>query len=479
MPQTTFPAPVNDLATTLAGARTVGGSTLTLASGAGTKITTALGELGYGPPSSIKPLRVTVTKATYTGRGDITVVEATGLAGDVLNGCTVVEGTPDQAFAVGDLVEVDPTAGVIKAIEDAINALETATIDASAITTGTLAVARGGTGQSAYTDGQLLIGNTATGGLSKATLTQGANVTITNANGSITIAAASGGAPGGSAGQVQFNSSGAFGGDAGLTYDATTDSLSIVGGADGKRLILKAFSGQTTNILEVQNSAGTPTLTVNSGGSAALPNNSTVGGVVFANASIVNPGSGGNVQFGAANATPLTLTSYNSSGTNTVTILVTCSHAGENILTVRGVASQTGDLQRWQDSTPTTRLAVDKAGRLVSGAAAPSIAAGTGAGTGPTISVSGTDQGGVISITTGTAPATSATLATVTFSVAYGASPKAVLIAPAEVNSAALVVAARPYEDQASRAAASFVLKTGSTALAASTAYKWNYLVLG
>ena len=54
--------------------------------------------------------------------------------------------------------------------------------------TGTLPVANGGTGQTSYTDGQLLIGNTATGGLSKATLTQGSGVTITNGNGTITIA---------------------------------------------------------------------------------------------------------------------------------------------------------------------------------------------------------------------------------------------------------------------------------------------------
>lgn len=53
---------------------------------------------------------------------------------------------------------------------------------------GTLVVANGGTGQTSYTDGQLLIGNTATGGLSKATLTAGSNISITNGNGTITIA---------------------------------------------------------------------------------------------------------------------------------------------------------------------------------------------------------------------------------------------------------------------------------------------------
>jgi len=52
---------------------------------------------------------------------------------------------------------------------------------------GTLAVASGGTGNTSYTDGQLLIGNSSGGGLTKATLTQGSGVTITNGNGTITI----------------------------------------------------------------------------------------------------------------------------------------------------------------------------------------------------------------------------------------------------------------------------------------------------
>lgn len=59
--------------------------------------------------------------------------------------------------------------------------------------TGTLPFGNGGTGQTSYTDGQLLIGNTSTGGLSKATLTAGSNVTITNGNGTITIASTASG----------------------------------------------------------------------------------------------------------------------------------------------------------------------------------------------------------------------------------------------------------------------------------------------
>jgi hypothetical protein len=52
----------------------------------------------------------------------------------------------------------------------------------------TLAVASGGTGQTTYTNGQLLIGNTTGNTLSKATLTQGTGITITNGTGTITLA---------------------------------------------------------------------------------------------------------------------------------------------------------------------------------------------------------------------------------------------------------------------------------------------------
>jgi len=52
-----------------------------------------------------------------------------------------------------------------------------------------IAVTSGGTGQSSFTDGQLLIGNSTGNTLTKSTLTAGSGVTITNSTGSITIAA--------------------------------------------------------------------------------------------------------------------------------------------------------------------------------------------------------------------------------------------------------------------------------------------------
>ena len=52
----------------------------------------------------------------------------------------------------------------------------------------TMGVAYGGTGQTTYTNGQLLIGNSTGNTLTKATLTQGTGITITNGAGSISIA---------------------------------------------------------------------------------------------------------------------------------------------------------------------------------------------------------------------------------------------------------------------------------------------------
>ena len=64
-------------------------------------------------------------------------------------------------------------------------------VDESALTLdnlgGTLAVNKGGTGQTSYTNGQLLIGNTTGNTLAKATLTAGEGIDITNGTGTITI----------------------------------------------------------------------------------------------------------------------------------------------------------------------------------------------------------------------------------------------------------------------------------------------------
>jgi hypothetical protein len=81
----------------------------------------------------------------------------------------------------------------------------------------------------APTDGQLLIGDTATGLFDAATLTEGANITITNAAGAITIAAAGGGgggaitatANGANNRLTTYSAATALNGEANLTFDGT------------------------------------------------------------------------------------------------------------------------------------------------------------------------------------------------------------------------------------------------------------------
>lgn len=115
----------------------------------------------------------------------------------------------------------------------------------------------------------------------------------------------------------------------------------------------------------------------------------------------------------------------------------------------------------------------------MAGVGTPTIAAGTGAGTSPTVSVTGNDRGGQISVTAGTTPTASATVATVTFGQAFSAAPRAVILTPAGANSAPLSGNAQVYVDSALTTTTAFVLKVGSTALTAATAYKWHYAVIG
>lgn len=93
--------------------------------------------------------------------------------------------------------------------------------------TGTLPVGNGGTGQTTYTDGQLLIGNSTGNTLSKATLTAGSGVTITNGSGSITIAASGGG---GSSTLTISNKTGAYtvvAGDLGTIINCTANTFTV------------------------------------------------------------------------------------------------------------------------------------------------------------------------------------------------------------------------------------------------------------
>ena len=93
----------------------------------------------------------------------------------------------------------------------------------------TIATAYGGTGQTTYTNGQLLIGNSTGSTLSKATLTAGTGISVTNGSGAITLA---------------INSTTAI---ADITTAATAGSLPT---ADGSVTIADAAAPTVSELLE-------------------------------------------------------------------------------------------------------------------------------------------------------------------------------------------------------------------------------------
>lgn len=131
----------------------------------------------------------------------------------------------------------------------------------------------------------------------------------------------------------------------------------------------------------------------------------------------------------------------------------------------------------------TTKFKVDTSGNTtisgnanlkhaIGGTSAPTIAAGAGAGTSPTVSVSNaTDLSGIVNVLTGTLPTAAATVVTVTFNVAYGVAPNMVL-QPGNAATALLSGATMIYVTSTTT---TFVITAGATGLVAATQYVWFF----
>jgi hypothetical protein len=141
-------------------------------------------------------------------------------------------------------------------------------------TTATLNVTQGGTGQTSYTNGQVLIGNTPTGGLTKTTLTAGTNISITNGAGSITISNV---APSGFANIIAYTST-----TPGQSWTAppttTTCKVTVVGGGGAKlNSVGSGAGGASIGVYPVTGGGNYP-LTVGAAGTSPNPSTSVAGG---------------------------------------------------------------------------------------------------------------------------------------------------------------------------------------------------------
>ena len=270
---------------------------------------------------SLSSSNVTLTQAnvqntyislTGTLTANVTVYFPNGVSGFYIVGnFTTGSYTVTLASAGGGLLTVNAASlantfiwstgtNIFLASNAGLSATSPLSLTGSILSLGTVPVANGGTGQTTYTDGQLLIGNSATNGLTAATLTAGANVTITNGNGTITIAASSTG------GGAQ-------------TYTG-----------------LQTFTGTTTNLAELLTNAGEVVSLTGTGLSGTFNYDVTTQSVAY---STGNATANWTVNFRASSGS--TLNSIMSAGQSvTVAHLVTCGGTAyyNNAVQIDGVS---------------------------------------------------------------------------------------------------------------------------------------------
>lgn len=149
---------------------------------------------------------------------------------------------------------------------------------------------------------------------------------------------------------------------------------------------------------------------------------------------------------------------------------------GKLYLQYASAGSSGATVQSYTTAVTIDSAATDVAGllqidRIAGTTSAPSISAGAAAGTSPTVSVTGTDLGGEIVVTTGTGSVGSGTLVTITLNVAFANDCYPVLqAADADARGVAVNI---------THSSTGFTIVAGAAGWSTSTEYKWTYIVAG
>lgn len=207
----------------------------------------------------------------------------------------------------------------------------------SAAVTGTLPVGNGGTGQTSYTDGQLLIGNTTGNTLAKGTLTAGTGISITNGAGSITVAATNNGTVTSVSGTGTVNGitlTGTVTSSGSLTLGGTLSNVSLTTQVTGTLPAGNGGTGITSLGSGVATWLGTPS---SANLAAAVTDETGSGSLVFATSpTLVTP------TIGVATATSINKVAITAPATSaTLTIANGKTLTANNSLTLAGTDATT------------------------------------------------------------------------------------------------------------------------------------------
>ena len=164
-------------------------------------------------------LRLSGSTSGYVG------LKGAAAAGSTTYTLPAADGTSGQVLSTngaGTLSWVAAAASGVTSFSAGTTGLTPNTATTGVVTlAGTLAIANGGTGQTTADAAFNALAPSQTGNSGKYLTTDGTNTSWATVS--------SGGTPGGSTTQVQFNDAGSFGGDADFTWNKTTNTLTIAG----------------------------------------------------------------------------------------------------------------------------------------------------------------------------------------------------------------------------------------------------------